>query len=331
MTQEKEYSPAGVLSLAGGCWEPCALHCGVKLGVFTLLADGPRTAAKVARQLNAPERGVRSLLNALAAMELLEKREDRFQDTAETRLFLDKKSPRYVGHMVMHHHHLVDGWNRLDEAVMTGEPVNKRCHGEEQERESFLMGMYNLSMAIAPELSQKIDLSGKKKLLDVGGGPGVHAVHFCLANPGLAATVFDRPATEPFARRTAEQFGVGDRLEFAAGDFLLDPLPGGHDVAWLSQVLHSNTPDECRMLIAKTVATLEPGGCIMVHEFFLDDTMAAPRFPAVFSLNMLIGNKGRSYSESEVRRLFADCGVVGIKRLSFTGPNDSGVLMGTTP
>ena len=331
MTQEKEHSPARILSLAGGCWEPCALHCGVKLGVFTLLADEPRTADQVARRLNASERGILLLLNALAAMGLLHKEGDTFQDTAETRLFLDKRSPRYIGYMVMHHHHLVDGWNRLDEAVMTGKPVNKRCHGEEQERESFLMGMYNLSMAIAPELSQKIDLSGKKRLLDVGGGPGVHAAHFCLANPGLAATVFDRPATEPFARRTAEQFGVADRLEFAAGDFLLDPLPGGHDVAWLSQVLHSNTPDECRELIRKTIAALKLGGAILVHEFFLDDTMAAPRFPAVFSLNMLIGNRGRSYSESEVRRLFTDCGVTHVTRLDFTGPNDSGVLIGIAP
>jgi predicted O-methyltransferase YrrM len=331
MQSTKKHGPGRILALSGGYWQPCALHCGVKLGVFSLLAERRLTAVEAAARLKASPRGVELLLNALTAMDLLDKTEEGFGDTEEARIFLNRESPEYVGYMVMHHHHLVDGWSQLDQAVVSGQPVAKRAHGEERERESFQMGMYNLSMAIAPELAAKINLDGRKRLLDLGGGPGVHAIHFCLANPGLTATIFDRPTTEPFARRTAEKFGMDNRIAFAAGDFLHDPLPAGHDVAWLSQVIHSNSPEQCRQLIARTVAALEPGGLILIHDFLLDDNQAGPLFPALFSLNMLIGNQGRSYSQKEVRQMLADCGVSAITRLDFRGPNDSGVIQGVAP
>ncbi|MDF1614971.1 methyltransferase [Desulfurivibrio dismutans] len=331
MSESTAISPQKILSLAGGYWQPCALHCGVKLDVFTQLADKRLPATEVADRLNASLRGVEMLLNALTAMELLDKNDKGFLATEEARVLLDRKSSKYVGHMVMHHHHLVDGWSQLDQAVVTGRAVTTRSHGEERERESFIMGMHNLSMSIAHRLAAQIDLTVRKQLLDLGGGPGVHAVHFCLANPGLRATVLDRHTTEPFARRTAEEAGVADRVSFVGGDFLVDPLPVDHDAAWLSHIIHSCSPEECRHLITRTVAALKPGGLIMIHDFFLDQTHAAPLFAALFSLNMLIGNEGRSYGEDEVRQTLNDCGVTKVSRLDFTGPNQSGVLMGTLP
>ena len=81
------------------------------------------------------------------------------------------------------------------------EPVEKRSHGDEVERESFQLGMFNLAMAIAPTIAASVNLEGRRHLLDLGGGPGTHAIHFCLANPTLRATIYDRRTTEPFARK----------------------------------------------------------------------------------------------------------------------------------
>jgi len=123
---------------------------------------------------------------------------------------------------------------------------------------------------------------------------------------------------------------MGSRIEFQAGDFLIDDLKGRYDAAWLSQILHSNGTEGCERIIAKTVAALEPGGLILIHEFFLNETKDGPVFPALFSLNMLINNKqGRSYSEMEIRTMLSDAGVGDIRRLPFQGPNDSYILYGT--
>jgi len=262
-------------------------------------------------------------------MGLIVKSADAYANTDFSRKFLDQSSGAYLGHIILHHHHLVDGWAQLDQAVRSGRPVEMRSYGEEKERESFLLGMFNLAMGQAPRLAAQLDLKGRKHLLDLGGGPGTYAIHFCLANPDLRATIFDRPTTEPFARQTATRFAVDGRIDFQAGDFNVDPIAGHYDAAWLSHILHSSGYEECERLVAKTVAALEPGGLIMIHEFILDDSLAAPLFPALFSLNMLINNPhGRSYAEGELRGMLAKAGVTDIRRLEFTGANDSGILCG---
>lgn len=325
----KQLHPGRLFGLASGYWQSCALHAGVKLGVFTALAGQPLTAGGLAGRLAASERGLILLLNALTAMELLEMTGGEYHNSPLAEAFLDRHKPDdYVGHIVMHHHHLVEGWSRLDEAVISGQPVETSSHGEENERESFQMGMFNLAKAIAPAISASIDLSGRRHLLDLGGGPGTHAVHFCLANPELKATIFDRATTRPFAEKIASLYGVEGRVTFAAGDFHRDPIPGRYDVSWLSQILHSNTPEECQTLIKKTATAMEPGGLMLIHDFFLNDDLAGPLFPALFSLNMLINNQGRSYSEQETREMMSAAGLANIKRLGFQGGNDSGILAG---
>ena len=325
---KEQLHPGRLFGLASAFWQPCALHAAVKLDVFSALAGVPSSAAELAQRLKTSERGLELLLNALAAMELLEKNGSEFRNSSLAETYLDRNRPDYVGHIVMHHHYLVEAWSRLDEAVVSGHPVETEGEDEEKERESFLMGMFNLAVAIAPAISGSIDLSGRRRLLDLGGGPGTHAVFFCKANPELHATVFDRATTRPFAEKIARRYGMSDRVDFAAGDFHLDPIPGRYDVAWLSQILHSNTPDECRGLIEKTAAALDPGGLMLIHEFFLDDNRAAPLFPALFSLNMLINNYGRSYSASETKEMMVEAGLTGFELLPFRGGNDSKILAG---
>jgi hypothetical protein len=76
---------------------------------------------------------------------------------------------------------------------------------------------------------------------------------------------------------------------------------------------------------------MDPGGLIMIQEFFLNDTMDGPEFPALFALNMLINNPdGRSYSENEVAAMMSRSGIENIHPLdSYRAPNDAYVLCGT--
>jgi len=331
MEKKESLHPGRLFGLGSAYWQSCALHGAVKLGIFTALAGGELAAPELAAKLGSSERGVEILLNAMVAMDLLIKEGNLFRNAPLGETYLDRNKRDYVGHIIMHHHFLVEGWSRLDEAVKAGKPVETVTKDEGLERESFQMGMFNLAQAIAPLTNGSVDLSGRKHLLDLGGGPGTHAVYFCLANPDLKATVFDRATTEPFAEEIAGRYGVSDRISFAAGDFHTDAFPGGFDVAWLSQILHSNTPEESRALIEKTAAVLEPGGLMLIHDFFLDENMAGPLFPALFSLNMLINNYGRSYSERETREMMEAAGLIDIKRIAFQSANDSAIVAGVKP
>ncbi|MBW2644828.1 MAG: methyltransferase domain-containing protein [Deltaproteobacteria bacterium] len=325
-----EITPGQLLNISGSYWQACTLHAGVRLEIFTVIGEDRVSGEEIARRLAGDVRGVTTLLNALAAMGLLTKQGEQYANTEMSKTFLVKGSPRYIGYILMHHHYLVESWSRLHEAVTSGSPVRERPHdNDEKRRESFLMGMFNLGMGLAPRVASQINLDGRHHLLDLGGGPGTYAIHFCLANPELKGTVYDLATTRPFALRTIEQFGLADRIDFMAGNYLENHIEGSYDVAWLSHILHGESPEECQDIIRKVVAVLEPGGLILIHDFILENTLDGPLFPALFSLNMLLGTrKGRSYAEKQIMEMLDGAGVREIRRISFQGPNDSGIIVG---
>jgi SAM-dependent methyltransferase len=327
--EKKNWSPPQLLELSGGYWSTCTLHAGVKLGVFTPLSGEPLSAGELASRINCDPRGLAMLLNALTALELLDKQDETYVATPFAAQFLCRTSPAYLGHIIMHHHHLMSGWANLDQAVQTGAPIRERAShvDAESSRESFLMGMFNLAMLMAPKIVPNIDLTGRRRLLDLGGGPGTYAIHFCQQNPELSAVICDLPTTREFAERTVERFGLADRIKFAAGDFEIEELPKGFDVAWLSHILHGVGPQACTEILKKTLSALEPGGMILIQEFILDDSKDAPLFPALFSLNMLLGTPdGQAYSQSELADLLTAAGATEVRRLPLELPNGSGIM-----
>lgn len=194
------------------------------------------------------------------------------------------------------------------------------------------MGMFNLAMQIAPRIVPQINLSGRRRLLDLGGGPGTYAIHFCQHNPDLSAVVYDLPSTRPFAEKTIARFGLSDRVTFASGDFIAEGVKGRFDVAWLSHILHGEGAEGCAVILAKAMAALDPGGLILVQEFILDDTLDGPVFPALFSLNMLLGTpNGQAYSQGELVAMLETAGARDVKRLPLDLPNGAGVIAGVVP
>jgi SAM-dependent methyltransferase len=330
--EQKQWNPADLLQLSGGYWNACALHAGVKLDLFSPLAERAHTARELAGVLDADPRGLAMLLSALAALNLLEKTGATFAATPFAAEYLARSSPKYLGHIIHHHHHLMANWAHLDEAVKKGGPIRERVSHDDDEaaRESFLMGMFNLAMLIAPKIVSQIDLAGRRRLLDMGGGPGTYAIHFCQKNPRLTASVYDLPSTRRFAEQTIARFGLTDRIAFQAGDFLSEGIEGRFDVAWLSHILHGEGPDGCAVILAKAVTALQPGGLVLVQEFILDDTRDGPLFPALFSLNMLVGTlSGQAYSQGELFAMLAAAGIGELRRIPLELPNGAGVIAGT--
>jgi hypothetical protein len=329
--EKNNWTIPDLLQLSGGYWAACALHAGVKLDVFSPLAEGAQSANEVAHGCSADPRATAMLLDALTALGFLVKAEGSYALTAFAAAHLVRAAPGYLGHIIMHHHHLMEGWAKLPVAVRSGGPVRASVsHGAEAEvRESFLLGMFNLASQLAPLAARSIDLSGRHRLLDLGGGPGTYAIHFCLQNPGLAATVFDLPTTRIFAEKTIARFGLEGRIAFCPADYHADAVPNGFDVAWLSHILHSEGAESCLAILRKGVAALEPGGILLVQEFILNDAKDGPLFPALFSLNMLLGTgDGRAYAQGELAAMMTAAGLYEVRRLPVELPNGAGILVG---
>ena len=297
--------------------------------MFSCIEAGAAHPDDLSRELGADARAVTMLCNALAAMGLLKKEGGLFRNTEPARQYLVKSSPDYIGYIITHFYHTVESWWHLPQAIRTGAQISSVYEKTEDERESFLMGMHNLASALAPKIAEILDLGSAGTLLDLGGGPGTYAVNFCLKNPDLQACVFDLPESRLYAQRTIALAGLSDRITFIPGNYDTEDIPGTYDAVWLSQILHAEGPADCQKLISKAAAALNPGGAIYIHEFILNNDMAGPAFPAIFSLNMLVATKGgQSYSEEQLRHMLAQAGVKNIQRLDFTGPNDSGIIYG---
>jgi ubiquinone/menaquinone biosynthesis C-methylase UbiE len=327
-----DWNQGSLLEMSGYYWKTCTLHTAVKLDIFTLLGADALSNETIAKKLGMDQRGLTMLLNGLAALELLSKNGETYSNTRESAAFLSKDSSQYIGYMILHHHHLAPSWVNMDKALVQGGPIRQETPVPEEEwRESFLMGMFNMGMAVAPGLAKKLDLSKCKRLLDLGGGPGTFAIHFCLETPNLTAIVCDLPTTRPFAEKTIEKFKMTNRISFTPGDYTREDfcLDKGFDAVWLSHILHGESPGMAEKIIARAAAALKPGGKIFIHEFILDKTMDCPLFPALFSLNMFLGTKqGQSYSDEQLINMLTNQGVKKIVRLDFTGPTQSGILAG---
>ncbi|MHC4916228.1 MAG: methyltransferase [Planctomycetota bacterium] len=321
-------SPAKILGQGAAMWEAQALLAGVRLGVFAALEDGPRTAAQLARRCNCSRAGLTALAEALAAHDYLRFRGGRYANSALAARYLLPGKPAYLGDMVLHQGQLVDRWSRLHEAVRKGRPVGPPRRRTPESAAAFTRAMASNSGLNAPAVARLVSLRGARTLLDLGGGPGIHSLHFCRANPRLEATVFDFPETLRETRKILAPHPEFERITLYPGDVLRTRFPGRFDVVWLSHLIHSMSEREVRRLLARAVRALNPGGRIVIHDFFRNEGRPGPRFAALFRLNMLVGTPGgRTYSRAELKRWLQSLGLARFTARPVPPQGVSGLLL----
>ena len=225
----------------------------------------------------------------------------------------------YRGAIIKHMAHTWGrGWDDLKETVLVGHPpevdpekwVDARPQRDESEVKAFIWGMHAIARDLAPKVAAKLDLKAVRHLLDLGGGPATYAITFAQANPQLKATVFDLPLPIEIAQENIAKNGLTDRVQTLAGDFLKDDIGTGYDFIWVSQILHSHDEKQCKLIIAKAVAALTPGGRLAIQDFYLNPDGASPPGAAMFGVHMLaVTPRGRAYTHGEVAEWMQEAGL----------------------
>jgi hypothetical protein len=286
------------------------------LGIFDHLEES-RTAREVAELVQADPRAAGIILDALAALGLVTKEGERYQNGGLTSKYLVRGKDEYRGAIVHHLHHTWWGWSDLEGTVTRGhadldksERWLDRPDSEKQWVQAFIWGMHAIARDLAPQVAARMDLAGVKRLLDLGGGPATYAIAFAQANPTLAATVFDLPEPITIARENISRHGLEGRVATTAGNFLKDEIGSGYDFIWVSQILHSHTEEQCRLIIGKAVKALNPAGQLAIQDFFLNDDRTSPLEAAMFSVHMLaVTPGGRAYTHREVAAMMENAGL----------------------
>ena len=225
---------------------PCVVAAAAELDLFGLLADAPFTAADAAQKLQADPRGLTILLDALAGLHLLEKQQERYQVPAAVARVLSSGQPGNQLAMVQHQANCLRRWAQLAAVVKTGRPpaCQPSIRGQSGDYASFIEAMDNVSGPVAGPLVAELLPLSFRHLLDVGGGSGTWTIAFLRALPTARATLFDLPQVMSQARERLRQAGVEERVTLVSGDFYVDPLPAGADLAWVSAIVHQNSRAE---------------------------------------------------------------------------------------
>lgn len=299
-----ETSPDPIERLVDGFRTAQVVLTANRLGIFALLDQGSLEASEIAEGLNVGVRGIEILCDALVSLDVLRKESGRYGNSKIASEYLLPSSPSSKAALLLHSARLYERWGKLYETIKRGEPVLEGNESPDLARNEadFARAMADSARVSARELASELDLQDARRLLDVGGGPGVFAIELAKANPGLAIVVMDSEKTLQVAARNVKAAGLSDRIGFRIGNAFHDDPGQDFDFVLLSNVIHSYSADQNRELIRRCGQALRAGGRICVKDFVLNADRTSPAPAALFAVNMLVNTEaGNCYTLDEIR------------------------------
>ena len=336
MTEMNAANPGLLMQIALAHRSSAVLFAATELDLFSAMAVGPRTAEDLAAACGAKAEPTRFLLDACVTVGLVLREANRYQNSPTAAVFLVRGTPSYIGDGMKYAEDLYPAWGQLAELARTGRPVMEpeTILGDDTEKtRAFVLAMHERAKGIGAVLPHGADLTGRKHLLDVGGGPGTYSVGLVRQTPGLRSTVLDRPGVLAVTRELVAEQGFSDRVDLRPADYLIDDFGTGYDCALLSGMMHRETPADCQLLLRKAFAAMDPGGVVIVSDVFFDsDEKTGPPFATFFALNMMLtAVHGTCHARTEMAAWMRGVGFVDIEIKPLPPPNPHTLLFGIKP
>jgi SAM-dependent methyltransferase len=301
----------------------------VELDLFSAVGGGAG-ADQVANRLGTDERGTAQLMDALAALGLLVKSDGRYVNAPVTDRFLRAGSPDDRRDATLHTAALWHRWSGLTECVRTGHPA-PRTERNSAATEAFIAAMHASASARAPATVAALDLTGVRRVIDLGGGSGGLAIALALVAPEAAIEVLDTPEVVPLTLRYVSEAGLAGRVTARPGNLDEDDFGSGYDLALLSAICHMNGPEANADLVRRAAAALAPGGQLVIADWILSPDRTAPAAGALFTVNMLVNTeRGGNYTEAEYFGWLRAAGLGALERRALPGGMYD-LVIGTKP
>jgi hypothetical protein len=313
-----KYNPESILGLAQNFMECKILHAAADLNLFTILSEQQLTADETASKIGANPRALSMLLDVLASMGLLKKEKQKYRCEDSVAQFLSENSSVSVLPMVRHMASLWPRWSRLTDIVRGAGDAQEdfnfvRSH---EELRAFIGAMHVVAAPMARRVVEAAGADNSKFLIDIGGGSGSYTIAFLRAIPEMKATLFDLPQVIEMARERLSQERMLDRVNLVAGSFYEREFPTGHDLALVSAIIHSNSPEQNQDLYNKVYRSLDKGGRILIRDYVMEPDRTSPKGGALFAINMLVGTSGGgTYTFDEIKAGLRKAGFAGIRLL----------------
>ena len=286
-------------------------------GMIAALASGTLALDDLVERLGLDRRAAYVIAEALVAGGFAEAKDGGYRlAPAARRLLVDESDEAYLAPSVLHSRDLIARWLQLP-GVLKGVRPEPRP-GMRRSPATFIGTMAVGARASAAAVVERClaRFPAAKSVLDVGGGPGVHAG--ALLARGLAVTILDLPDVIDLVRT---RWAGTDGVTLVPGDFTVGLPPGPFDLVLLGNVCHIYGPAENQRLFARVAGVLRPGGGVAILDFVRGRSVTA----ALFGVNMLAGSGG-TWTEAEYRDWLAAAGFTAITVEDLNGPERQLIL-----
>lgn len=309
-------SPVNFFNTMNAYQRTASLKAAIDLDLFTAINETSGTVAAVAKRVGANQRGIRALCDYLVVLGFLAKyiEEDKASYTLapDSAMFLDKKSPQYLGGatVFLASKYMTDSFQDFAAVVRAGGPVTDRDVAQDLPVwVDFARGMAPLMFLVAAETAKLVSLGSPSKVLDIAASHGLFGIHVAKLNPGAEVVAVDFPAVLSVAKENAEKFGVSECYRLLPGDALEVEFGTGYQAVLISNLLHHWDRETIHRLLQKVHASLAMGGQVVIVEFVPNEDRVSPPIPAWFVMNMLANTKGGdAYTASEFTQMLDKAG-----------------------
>ncbi len=289
--------------------------CAIELGVFTGLTAGPSQPEELAERLGVDARALGTLMAALASLGYLEHDAKGYRNTPFSERALARDQPDYQGDSALMSLWFLRLMGGLSEVIRTGrarETFEEAVRVSPERSRVLVRAMDQITWDFTASLLKHVDMTGVRRLLDVGGAGGSFAMALLQGRENVEATVFELPHIAGEARRLIKERGMEDRVRFQEGDFRTDLLGEGYDLVFCSNIFHLCDGELCRTVIEKAASALEPGGRLVVKDMLGDSTARQSPALTIYSVLMLLISRGGALHDEQAYMEW--CAAAGLER-----------------
>lgn len=330
MTVKAHLTRDGLVAVLFGAGAFQMLHAGCSLGLFRLLAREPALSpGRIADELGLAARPTQILLLGTTSLGLTVHTGGRYDNGDLVRDLVEDGTWAIVEDLAEFQHEIAgraalefvpslraDSNLGLRHFPGDAPDLYQRLAGDPRLRELFHRCMKSWSTLANPVLVDNADLTGVKRVLDVGGGDGVNSIALARANPGVGFAVFDLPGAAAIARDRIDEHGLGDRIDAVAGD-MFTGFPTGHDCVLFANQLVIWSPEQNRALLRRAYESLPDGGRVLIFSAMSDETGDGPLYAALDNVYFATLPTGSSmiYHWGQYEQWLAETGFSEIVRL----------------
>jgi SAM-dependent methyltransferase len=309
MSQHHGVTPEPIMRMASGFMAAKHLFAASQLGLFEALAESPATLEALAARTGLTTRAARISADAMVALGLLERHGDTYRNGETAATFLTGRTPADLRPFLRFWDRVsYPAWAGLAEALGKG-PSKEFFDLDPALQELASAGIEAILLGPASALAAGNEFTHRRRLLDVGGGTGSWTIAAARRHPDLRATVFELPLVATVARKRIADAGLTARIDVQVGDVLKDPLPGGHDVFLLANIIHYWSPARNHQLLKSVRASAERGARLLLADFWTNATHTEPLMAALMAGEFAAHLKeGDVYSVDELRQWLPETG-----------------------